>query len=185
MAEEKMKYANMILEAKKKWENLSTKEKELHDAGFKKGAERFILIWDFAMAIEKKFKIDVKSILREEIWKKSFVAGQRMAMRYEKHGIKELYDAYNSQFEGLVEAEWFELDDKALHKWNHQCPVIKHFKDLGKNAEEISEMAPYYCLQDIGFMTGFNPKLEVFHQSRLLMKGDSHCTYRVEDHGEK
>src|SRR4030066_840476 len=120
MAEEKMKYANMILEAKKKWENLSTKEKEIHDASFRKGAERFILIWDFAKAIEKKFKIDVKSILREEIWNKSFTAGQRMATKYKEHGIKELYDVYNSQFEGLVKAQWFELNDRVLHKWNHE-----------------------------------------------------------------
>jgi len=185
MAEEEMKYANTILEAKKKWENLSKNEKEIHDASFRKGAERFILIWDFAGAIEKKFTIDVKSVLREEIWNKSFATGQRMATKYAEHGIKELYDAYNSQFEGLIEAQWIELNDKVLHKWNHKCPVIKHFRDLGKSAEEISEMAPYYCLQDIGFMTGFNPKLEVFQQTRLLMKGDSHCTYRVENHGGK
>jgi len=57
-----------------------------------------------------------------------------------------------------VEAKWFELNDKA--------PAQVEF-----------------CLQDIGIMTGFNPKLEVFPQARPLMSGDSHCTYRVEDHG--
>jgi hypothetical protein len=185
MAEEKMKYADRVLEAKKKWKNLSEKEKEIRDAGFKKGAERFLLTWDFARAIEKKCNIDAKSVLKEQIWEKSFAAGQRMATKYKEHGIKDLYDAYNFQFEGLVQAEWFELNDEVLHKWNHECPVIQHFRDLGITAEELSEMADYYCLQDIGFMTGFNPKLEVFHQSRLLMKGDSHCTYRVEDHGGK
>lgn len=136
-------------------------------------------------AIEKNFNIDVMGIVREEIWKHSFEAGQKLAEKYEEHGIKELYDAFISQFEGLVEPEWFELNDKVLHKWNHACPNYRHFRGPGKTDDEIKEIALYYCLQDIGIMAGFNPKLEVFPQSRLLMAGDSHCTYRVEDHEGK
>lgn len=183
MADEKMKYAHVVAEAKKKWEALSPKEKEIYHRVFRRGVERFILMWDILKAIEKNFNIDVMGIVREEIWKHSFEAGKKLAAKYKKHGVKELYDAFNAQFEGLVEAKWFELNDKALHKWNFACPNYQHFKDLGKTDEEIKEIAPYFCLQDIGIMTGFNPKLEVFPQSRLLMSGDSHCTYRVEDHG--
>jgi hypothetical protein len=185
MSDEKMKYSNIIADAKKKWEDLSLREKEIHNRVFRRGVERFILMWDILKAIEKKFDINVMGIVREEIWKHSFEAGKKLAKKYQKQGVKELYDAFNSQFEGLVEGEWFELNDKVLHKWNYACPNYQHFKDLGKSDEEIKEIAPYYCLQDIGIMTGFNPQLEVFPQSRLLMAGDSHCTYRVEDHGGK
>lgn len=185
MTEEKMKYPNVVAEAKKKWDNLTDNEKAISHRVFRRGIERWILMWDILKAIEEKFGINVWDIVREEIWKHSFAAGQNLAKKYERHGVLELYDAFNSQFEGLVQAEWLELNDKVLHKWNHACPNYQHLKDLGKTEEEIKEMAPYYCLQDIGIMTGFNPDLEVFPQSRLLMAGDPHCTYRVEDHGEK
>lgn len=183
MPEQIMKYANKVAEAKKKWEETSPREKEMRDASLRKGVERWILMWDIIKAIERSFNIDVMGIVREEIWKHSFEAGQRLGKKDKEHGLKELYDAFNSQFEGLVEAEWLEFNDKIFHKWNHKCPNLQHFRDLGKTDEEIKEIAPYYCLQDIGTMTGFNPKFEVFPQSRLLMQGDSHCTYRVEDHG--
>jgi hypothetical protein len=185
MVKDKVEYSSIIAEAKQKWESLSPKEKEIYNRVFRRGVERFILMWDILKAIEKKFDIDVMGIVRDEIWKHSFEAGEKLALKYKKHGIKELYDAFNAQFEGLVEAEWLEFNDKALQKWNHACPNYQHFKELGKSEKEIAEIAPFFCLQDIGIMSGFNPKLEVFPQSRLLMAGDSHCTYRVEDHGGK
>jgi len=46
MVDEKMKYSNDILEAKKKWENLSPKEKEIYKRVFRRGVQRFILMWD-------------------------------------------------------------------------------------------------------------------------------------------
>jgi hypothetical protein len=183
MAEEKMKYAFKIEEAKKKWEEKSSGEKEFINTNFGKAVQSFVLWWDTLKAIEKKFNIDVMGIARVERWKHSIEAGRRLAKKYEEHGIKDLYDAYNSAYEGLVQAEWFELNDEVLHKWNYACPCIIHFKNLGKTKEEIMEMASLFCLADIGVMTGFNPKLEVFRQTRLLLKGDSHCCYRVEDHG--
>ena len=142
-------------------------------------------MWDIVKEIEKEFGINAMAIVRRVIWEKSFKAGQGLAKKFKKHGTKELYEAFNSQFEGLVEAEWHEFNDEVLHKWNHACPNLQHLKDLGRTEEEIKEMAPYYCLQDIGIMTGFNPDLEVYPQSRLLMAGDPHCTYRVEDHAKK
>lgn len=183
MEREKIKYADRIEKAKKKWQEMSPQQKALLNTSNAASARAFTLWWDTLKVIEKKFNIDVMGIAKEERWKHSFEAGQRLAAKYTEHGIKDLYDAYNSQFEGVVQAEWLELNDEYLHKWNFNCPIIQHFKDLGKTDEEIREMAPYYCLADIGIMTGFNPKLEVFPQSRLLMRGDSHCTYRVEDHG--
>ena len=142
----------------------------------------FILFWDTLKAIEKRFNIDVMGIAREQRWEHSFASGQRLAKKFQNHGVKDLYDAYNSQFEGLVRAKWFECNDKAFQKWNFACPCIDHFRNLGKTDEEIKEMAELFCLADIGIMQGFNPELEVYPQPRLLMRGDSHCAYRTEDH---
>lgn len=185
MSEEQIKYPEILAEAKKKWEKKSPEEKAALNRMFRRGVERWILMWNIIKRIEKEFNLDLMGIVREEIWKYSFKTGQDLAKKYKNHGIKELYDAINSQFEGLAEPEWLEFNDKVMYKWNHACPNIQHFRDLGWTDEQIKETAPYLCLQDIGMMTGFNPKNEVFHQTRLIMAGDSHCTYRVEDHGGK
>jgi len=181
MAEDKMKYKDYVNECKKKWDESSPKEKELYQAIIGTMVSSFIMWWDTLKAIEKKFNIDVMGIAREERMKSVLAAGQRLSKKFKTHGIKDLYDAFNSQFEGIVNAKWIEFNDKASHKWNFTCPCIDHFRDLGKTDEEIKEMADLFCLGSVGTMQGFNPDLEVFPQSRLLMRGDSHCAYRVED----
>jgi hypothetical protein len=185
MTKEKIKYQKIVAGAKKKWGKKSPEEKAAWNRMFRRGVERWILMWNILKRIEKEFHIDVMGIVREEIWKYSFSAGRNLAKKYKKHGVKELYEAFNAQFEGLADPIWLEFNDKVIHKWNRACPNYQHFKDLGWTDEQIKETAPYFCLQDIGIMTGFNPKLEVFPQSRLLMLGHSHCTYRVEDRGGK
>jgi len=184
MAEDRLKYIDYVTECKNNWDKSSPKEKELYQAVIGTMVSGFLLWWDTLKAIEKKFNIDVMGIAREERWKFSLAAGQRLAKKYENHGLKDLYDAFNSQFEGIVNAEWLECNDNVFHKWNFACPCIDHFRDLGRSDEEIKEMAPYFCLLSYGTMQGFNPELEVFPQSRILMKGDSHCSYRVEDNRE-
>ena len=183
MTENKMQYADRIAKAKKEWEDKPEAEKAQFLSGIANGVAAFLLWWDTLKAIEKKFNVEVMGIAREMRWKYGFERGQRMAKDFKEHGCKDLYDAYNAKFEGVVEAEWFECTDKCVHKWNYKCPCIQAFKDLGRTDEEIKEMAPLYCLNDIAIMTGFNPKLEVFPQPRLIMRGDSHCVYRFEDHG--
>jgi hypothetical protein len=108
--------------------------------------------------------------------------GQRMAKNCKERGIKELYDAYPAQFEGVCEVEFFEFNDEVFHVWLHCCPVVQQLKDLGRTDEEVKEMAPLYCLGDQAIMAGFNPDFEVYAQPRLIMKGDPYCTYRVEYH---
>jgi len=185
MVDKKMKYEDVIAEGKKKWEEKSPEEKAALVRFYRRGVERFVLMWDIVKRIEKELNTNVMGIVRDEIWKHSFEAGERLAKKYEEHGLKELYDAFFSQAQGLVDAEWFEFNEKVLHKWNRECPNIQHLRDLGKTDEEIKEIAPYYCLQDIGIIAGFNPILEVFPQSRSLLAGEPHCTYRVEDNGGK
>ena len=185
MAEEKVKYAERIAAAKKRWEGHSADFMEAWQAGQVKGVMGFLLWWDTLKAIEEKFHIDVMGIAREMRWKHAFEQGQRMANNYKEHGIKELYDAMGSKFEGVCEKEYFEFNDKVYHLWCQRCPNLQIFRDLGRTDEEIKEMAPLFCLQDQAIMTGFNPNFEVYAQPRLIMKGDSHCTYRIEDHGGK
>ena len=185
MSEDKMKYAVHIEESKKEWDKLTSKEKELFHEIIATAVNDFILLWDTLKAIEKKFNIDVMGIAREQIWKHSFAAGERLAKGFKEHGTKDLYDAYNSQFEGVAQAKWLECNDKVFHKWNLACPAIEHFKNLGKTDEEIKEMSEFFCLSDYGVMQGFNPELEVFPQSRLIMRGDSYCSYRTEDHRDE
>jgi len=182
MPEDKMKYADHIEESKKKWTEATPKEKELYQAVLATLASDFVFFWDFLKTVEKKFDIDAMGIARELRWKHCFAAGQRLAKKSESHGVKDLYDAYNSQFEGLVGAKWLECNDKAFHKWNFDCPVMPHLKNLGLTEDEMKEMAPLFCLADEAIMKGFNPELEVFPQPALLMAGDSHCAYRTEDH---
>lgn len=181
MADDKMKYKDYIDDCKKKWEESSLKEKELCQAILGTMVGSFIMWWDTLKAIEKKFNIDVMGIAREERLKSVLAAGQRLAKKHENHGVKDLYDAFNSQFEGIVNAKWIECNDKVFHKWNFKCPCIDHFKNFGKTDEEIKEMADLFCLGSVGTMQGFNPELDVFPQPRLLMRGDSYCSYRVED----
>jgi hypothetical protein len=151
---------------------------------FRRGVDRWILMWNIVKRIEKTFSINVMGIVREEIWKHSFSAGQTLAKQYKTHGIKDLYDAFIAQFVGVMNPVWFEFNDKVMEVWPTACANVSHFRDLGWTDEQIKETAPYYCLQDTGIMAGFNPKFEVFPQPRLLLLGDSHCSYRVENHEE-
>ena len=182
MGKEKIKYADRIAAAKRKWEESTPEFKEAFHAGILRGVVGFLLWWDTLKAIEEKFNIDVMGIARKMRWKSAFEMGQRMAKKYNEPGIKELYDAYPGQFEGVCEPKFFEFNDEVFHVWLHHCPVVQNFKDLGRTDEEIKEMAPLYCLADEAIMAGFNPDSEVYAQPRLLMRGDSHCTYRVENH---
>jgi len=146
---------------------------------FQRGVQRFILMWDIIKRIENEFEIDAKGIIRDEIWKNSYKAGQKLAENYKTHGLKDLYDAFLGFFELFCNYEWFEFNDQVLELRCHACPNLKHFQEAGWSREQIAEVAPYVCLADIGIMTGFNPRNEVFPQPRLILKGDPVCSYRV------
>jgi len=179
---DQFQYKDRILAAKKRWDGYSDTEKALFKMIIFTLVEDFLLWWDTLKAIERKSNVDVWGIAREERWKHSFENGRRRAKKLKEHGTKDLYDAYNATFEGVVDAIWIECNDRCFHKWNRKCPCIEAFKELGRTDEEIKELAPLFCLADQAIMVGFNPALEVFAQTRLLMAGNDHCTYRWEDH---
>jgi hypothetical protein len=178
---DQFQYRDRILAAKKRWDEYSDTEKELLRSVVFTLVEDFLLWWDTLKAIEKKFNIDVWGIAREERWKHSFDHGQRLAKKFHGHGTRDVYDAWNSTFEALTDPIWIECNDRCFHKWNRNCPCFEAFKELGRTDDEIKELAPLFCLADLAIMSGVNPELEVFPQTRLLMAGDDHCTYHWED----
>ena len=176
----KIKYAKELQAELDKWESKPPEEMIAYEKMFQRGVQRFILMWDIIKRIENKFNIDVKGILRDEIWKNSYRAGQKLAENYKTQGLKDLYDAFLGFFELFCKYEWFEFNDQVLEMRCHDCPNVRHFQQAGWSREQIAEVAPFVCLADIGVMTGFNPRNEVFPQPRLILKGDPVCSYRVE-----
>jgi len=187
MAKEKIQYMNLLSEAIKKWEKVPPEAKEMGVAKTIASVRGFDLLWRVVERIEEKHHINVKDIVQEERWKQAFAVGQGLAKKYKEHGIKDLYNAFFSQYEGSETPSrhiWFELNDERDHHWVLHCPNLQHFRNLGRTDEEIKEMAPYFCLQDVALVKGFNSKFEV-SQPVTIMMGDDHCTYIVDDHGGK
>jgi hypothetical protein len=181
---EQMEYADCIAKAIDKWKEMTPLERELYAAGMSGRVGIFLQWWDCLKAIEKKYNINVMEIAKEIRYKHSFEAGQRLAKNSAKHGIKELYEICLAGLEGMSKGRvWFELNSKRLQYWVKWCPPHQYFKEFGRTDEEIKELAEFYCLQDEALLRGFNPDLEVFDKTRILMRGDSHCSYIVEDHG--
>jgi hypothetical protein len=185
MSEEKIKYQNLIDEARKKYENLPPEAKEAYEKMFLRGAQGFAQMWDILKAIEKRYGIDVMGIAREIRWEQAYKAGQKAAKQFEKQGLKELYLAYSAFFEAICDMDWFVFNDDRMEKHCRRCPNVEAFKKLGRTEEEMREWADLYCLADEAFWSGFNPEFEVCRQPRLLMKSDPHCTYIAIHHWEK
>lgn len=179
---DEVKYKKELQDTLDAWGKKSLEEKAAIDRMFQRGVQRWILMWDIIKRVENEYNINLRGLVREEIWRSSLKVGQDLAKKYKTHRLKDLYEAFLGFFEGLCKFEWFEFNEEVLEVWCHECPNMRHFKEAGLSDEQIKEMAPYFCLQDIGIMTGFNPQNEVFIQPRLLLQGDSHCSYRVEAH---
>mgnify|MGYP001075463862 CR=1 FL=1 len=184
MAEEKIKYKNLIREARQKYENLAPETKEAYKKMFLRGAQTFAQMWDILKEVEKRYGINIMDIAREIRWKQAYEAGQKAAKQFEKNGLRELYLAYSAFFEAICDVEWFVFNDDRIEKHCRRCPPSEAFKELGRTEEEMKEWAELYCLADRAYWSGFNPEFEVC-MPRLLMKGDPHCTYIAIHHWMK
>lgn len=181
---EQIQYADCILAAIGKWEKMTPSEKELVIARMRGRVGVFLQWWDSLKAIEKKYNINVMDIAKEVRIKHSFEEGQKLAKKSKEHGIKDLYNSCFAGLEGYSKARvWIELNDKRFHLWIKWCPNLQFFEESGRSKEEIKEFADFFCCQDEAIYRGFNPKFEVFDKPRTIMKGDSHCSYIIEDHG--
>jgi len=178
-------YLNMIMAAKRRWEETPSGVKELWWAGITRKVSGFLLWWASLKEIEKKFNIDVWGVAREMQYKSAFAHGERLARNYKKHGLSELYEAHFSNYEGVCEIKYIEFNDEVLSMWFQFCPFTKILKDQGKTPEERKEMASLFCLWDYGVIDGFNPDFETFSPPRLIMKGDSYSTFHVEHHRKR
>jgi len=178
---DQFQYKDKILAAQKRWNDYSDTEKALFKMIISSLVEGFLLWWDTLKRIEKEFGINPWGIAREERWKSNFENGRKRAKKFKGGGTVDIYDAYNSTFEGVVDAIWIEANDNAFHKWNRVCPCLETFKEFGRTDEEIKELAPLFCLADQAIMAGVSPECDVFAQTRLIMAGDDHCVYRFED----
>ena len=58
MAKEKIKHKEIIEEAKQKWGKKTADEKTAWNRMFRRGVERWILMWNIIKRIEKEFNID-------------------------------------------------------------------------------------------------------------------------------
>jgi len=183
MAKEKIKreYAELIAEKKDKWEESLPEWKEQWFNNIDISVEAYVVLWDTLKEIEKKYNIDLRNIATEMRYKGGYASGVGLAKNYKEHGLKELYLAYLSTYEVVCAYKWFEFNDEVLSLWCQSCPCIQSFRKLGRTEEEIKEMGPLFCLADYALMMGFNPELDIFPQPRLIMRGDSHCSYRAED----
>lgn len=182
--EKQMQHADCIEAALRKWEEMPPLAKEIFVEGVRNRVFIFLQWWDSLKAIEKKYNINVIDIAKEIRYKYYFEAGQILAKKSEKHGIRDLYNACLSGLEGIAKGRvWFELNDKRLRFDITWCQPHQYFKEFGKSDEEIKELAEFFCLQDEARLRGFNPKLKVFDKPCILMKGDSQCSFLVEDHG--
>jgi hypothetical protein len=181
---EQMEHADCIAAALEKWEKMTPKEKELYADGMRGRVRIFLQWWDCLKAIEEKYDIKVMDIAKEVRRKHSIEHGQRLAKKSKGHGIRDLYNVCLAGLEGMSKGRvWFELNNKRLQYWVKWCPPHQYFKEFGRSDKEIKELAEFYCLQDEAILRGFNPKLEVYDKPRIIMRGDSHCSYIVEDHG--
>lgn len=175
------KEAQEIIKAgRKKWRETSEEYKQGWWTALSTEIAGFIQWWDTLKEIDRKLPVDIWDIARKTRWEWSFNLGKKMGQDYKDHDLKDLYHGYIETFEGTCDMEFTEFNDEAIAWRVHKCPCHQIFKESGKTDEEIKELADLYCLMDIGCMSGFNPNFEVFHQPRLLMKGDPYCTYRIE-----
>lgn len=181
---EQMQHADCIAAALEKWEKMTPLEKEIYADGMRGRVRIFLQWWDCLKAIEEKYDIKVMDIAKEVRRKHSIEHGQKLAKKSKDHGIRDLYNVCLAGLEGMSKGRvWFELNNKRLQYWVKWCPPHQYFKEFGRSDEEIEELAEFYCLQDEALLRGFNPELEVFDKPRIIMRGDSHCSYIVEDHG--
>jgi hypothetical protein len=182
--EEQLQHADCILVALEKWEKTPDLEKELFLSRMRGRIAIFLQWWESLKEIEKKYNINAVEIAKQVRIKHCIEDGRKLAQKSKGHGIKDLYNACFAGMEGLSKGRvWKELNDKRFHLWIKWCPNVQFFEELGISKEEMKEFADFFCCQDEALYRGFNPKFEVFDKPRTIMKGDSHCSYIIEDHG--
>ena len=174
-------YADIINASKQKWDKRSVDMKELFKAGVARRVGGFLSLWGTFKAIDKKFNVGPWPVVEKIRYENGLDHGRRLGRNYEKHGLKELYEAFIGQFAGLGDYEFIEFNDEVCSFYMHSDPYIGYFKAAGMDDTEIRNMADLFWVWWRGVISGFNPGFEVFVPPRLIMKGDPYNIIRIEN----
>jgi len=174
-------YADIINASKQKWDKRPGDMKELFKVALARNVGGFLSWWNTLKTIENKFNVDPRTVAEEIRYKRALDHGRRLGRIYERHGLKELYEAYIGQFAGVSDYEFVEFNDAVCSFYMHSDPYIGYFKAAGRNDNEIRDMADLFWLWWQGIISGFNPGFEVFVPPRLIMKGDPYNIIRIEN----
>ena len=128
-------------------------------------------------ALEKKYGPEVKQVIKESSYNNGVRLGRDFSKKFGGNGIREFAIAWEEMwgFGGPP----VEISDKRVIYRGALCAAYEAWKKLGVTREEISELADLYCVNDVGFANGFNPKMELKHAKRV-MKGDPCCEWVIE-----
>ena len=130
-----------------------------------------------ARALVKKYGPEVKEVIREASYDNGVRLGRDFSKKFGGNGIREFAKAWEEMwgFGGPP----VEVSDRRLMYGGSFCAAYEAWKKMGVSPKEISELADLYCINDVGFAKGFNPKMELKHTKRA-MKGDPCCEWVVE-----
>jgi len=185
MAEEKMKYEDIIKEAEEKAAARSPEEKERAKAVLANYTFMFLQWWDTLKEIEKRYNIDAVSIAREIRCQAFYKRAQNRAKDFQSHRLIDMWTTTPGPNTPPGAMKWFECNDERLHFWVLDCALLNALKEHGRTDEELKEMAQVFCNGGVDEFepAGFNPNFECFSHPRCKMEGDDHCIFLLEDHG--
>jgi predicted hydrocarbon binding protein len=155
-------------------EELSEKVKRFILGGYELQGRIFLSV---LRTLENKYGRNVRELMRDASYNNGIRLGSDMSKKIGGNGVKEFVKAWEDMwgFGGPP----VEVSDRRVVYRGNSCAAYDVWKNLGLNSKEISELADLYCVNDVGFAKGFNPKLELKHTKRLA-KGDPCCEWVIE-----
>jgi len=127
--------------------------------------------------LEKNYGSGVRESFRAAQYGNGIRLGREMAQKMGRNGLKEFVEAWEDiwGFGGPP----VEVSDRKVVYRGGFCAAYDVWKKLGVDSKEISDIADLYCVHDVGFAKGFNPKLEL-KQTKRLAKGDAFCEWVIQ-----
>lgn len=128
-------------------------------------------------ALVKKYGEAVKEVIRQASYENGVKLGQEMARKIGKNRLEDFARAWDELW-GFAGPP-IEMSESRIVYRGSMCAAYEAWKKMGLDKNAISNLADLYCINDVGFAKGFNPKLELTHTKRL-MKGDPCCEWVIE-----
>lgn len=155
-------------------EELSEKATRFIQGGYELQGRIFLSI---LREMEKNYGPGVRQSMREAQYNNGIRLGQDMAQKMGRNGMKEFVKGWEDiwGFGGPP----VEVSDKKVVYRSSSCAAYEVWKKLGLDAKEISDLADLYCINDVGYAKGFNPRLQLT-QTKRVAKGDPYCEWVIE-----